>query len=98
MIFQLYNYNGLWALVGYIEINGYKIYINNPILLCDICSIGSKQRPETDSYNKIYYGYKGQSDTILYFKFTFQIPINESELKKKQIIIKDYNKKIFHFI
>ena len=75
-----------------ILINGYRFYINNSILSCDVCSIDNKQQTETDSYNKIYYGYKGESDTILYFKFPFQIPIHESELKKKSNY---YNKKFF---
>ena len=83
IILKIYNIDGPWALVGYIEIDGYRFYTNNPLLSCDVCPSDSKQQSQTDSYNKKYYGYKGQSDDIHYFKFTFQIPKNELELKQK---------------
>ena len=100
MILVLYNRdNGAYGINGYIEINGYRFYTNNPLLRCTNC-INLETEPnccEKESNGIVYKGYNGSSDQK-YFEFIFEIPENELELKEKSDQYEiDYNAKDFQF-
>ena len=101
IILVLYNRdNGAYGINGYIEINGYRFFTNNPLLRCTNC-INLETEPnccEKESNGIVYKGYNGSSDQK-YFEFIFEIPENELELKEKSDQYEiDYNAKDFHII
>ena len=99
MTLLLFNDDGPYALNGYIEIDGYRFYTDNPLLRCTNCTNKEKKcffcsttktkitAPncyKEDSNGISYGGYEGDSlDDIEYFEFIFEIPENELQLKQK---------------
>ena len=88
IIFYLFSYKGcIWGINGYIEIDGYRFYTNNSLLISIDCPNSEICNPNhgtlDTSTNIIYYGYEGKDKEITHYKFTFRVPENRNKLKEK---------------
>ena len=85
----LYNANQIWELIGYIEIDGFRIYTNNSnYFSCTNCSLLSfiynKAYNRKDKKSINYIGYMGNSKIEyqdIYYQFIFKIPNSFTEMQ-----------------